>query len=207
MQDNKWSVSEIKDDDAMTKFYTGLPSFAVFLWLFNYLAPKCEKIVYWRGSSSTPDERTRSRRCMALDPIDQFLATMMRLKVGLYVQDMAERFGVSVGAFSQYFTTWVCLLYKELKELNPFPSRDVIQRNMPSCFKSFPNLRVILDCTEIFIQRSSSLVNQNQSFSNYKHHTTLKFLVGITPSGVISFVSEGFGGRVSDRQILSAPVY
>lgn len=202
MQDNKWSVSKIKDDDAMTKFYTGLPSFAVFLWLFNYLAPKCEKMVYWRGSSSTPDERTRSRRCMALDPIDQFLATMMRLKVGLYVQDMAERFGVSVGAFSQYFTTWVCLLYKELKELNPFPSRDVIQRNMPSCFKSFPNLRVILDCTEIFIQRSSSLVNQNQSFSNYKHHTTLKFLVGITPSGVISFVSEGFGGRVSDRQMI-----
>lgn len=48
---------------------------------FSYLAPKCEKMVYWRGSSSTPDERTRSRRCMALDPIDQFLATMMRLKV------------------------------------------------------------------------------------------------------------------------------
>ncbi|XP_052697412.1 uncharacterized protein LOC128175656 [Crassostrea angulata] len=168
----------------------------------NYLAPKCEKMVYWRGSSSTPDERTRSRRCTALDPIDQFLAIMMRLKVGLYVQDMTERFGVSVGAFSHYFTTWVCLLYKELKELNPFPSRDVIQRNMPSCFKSFPNVRVILYCTEIFIQRSSSLVNQNQSFSNYKHHTTLKFLVGITPSGVISFVSEGFDGRVSDRRMI-----
>lgn len=37
MQDNKWSVSKIKDDDAMTKFYTGLPSFAVFLWLFKYV--------------------------------------------------------------------------------------------------------------------------------------------------------------------------
>lgn len=37
MQDNKWSVSKIKDDDAMTKFYTGLPNFAVFLWLFKYV--------------------------------------------------------------------------------------------------------------------------------------------------------------------------
>ncbi|XP_061195756.1 uncharacterized protein LOC133203982 [Saccostrea echinata] len=207
LQDSKWSVAKIKDDDAMTKFYTGLPTFAVFLWLFNYLAPKCERMVYWRGSSSTPEERSRTRRCMALEPIDQFLATLMRLKVGLYVQDMAERFGVSTGTFSQYFATWVCLLYKELKELNPFPSRDIIQRNMPSCFHSFSNLRVILDCTEIFIQRSSSLINQNQSFSHYKHHTTLKFLIGITPSGVISFVSESFGGKVSDRQMIERSLF
>ena len=104
--------------------------------------------------------------------------------------------GVSVGTYSQYFTTWVCLLFQELRPLNPFPSRDIIQRNMPSCFHSFPNLRVILDCTEIFVQKSSSLVNQNLSFSHYKHHTTVKFLIGITPSGVISLVSEGFGGSV-----------
>ncbi|XP_061172879.1 uncharacterized protein LOC133182161 [Saccostrea echinata] len=202
IRDIRWSVTKIKDDDAMTRFYTGLPSFAVFLWLFNYLAPKLEKMVYWRGSSATPEERSRARRNMALEPINQFLATLMRLKVGLYVQDMAERFGASVGAFSQYFTTWICLLHKELKDLNPFPSRDVVQRNMPTCFKSFQNLRVILDCTEIFIQKSNSLINQNQSFSHYKHHTTLKFLIGITPSGVISFVSEGFGGKISDRQMI-----
>ncbi|XP_048755505.2 uncharacterized protein LOC125666376 [Ostrea edulis] len=109
--------------------------------------------------------------------------------------------GVSVGTYSQYFTSWVCLLFQELRPLNPFPARDIIQRNMPSCFHSFPNLRVILDCTEIFVQKSSSLVNKNLSFSHYKHHTTVKFLNGFTPSGVISLVSEGFDGRVSDRQI------
>uniref|UniRef100_A0A8W8JS03 Transposase Helix-turn-helix domain-containing protein n=1 Tax=Magallana gigas TaxID=29159 RepID=A0A8W8JS03_MAGGI len=202
LQGLQWSVDKIKDDDTKTKFYTGLPSFAVFLWLFNYLVPKCEKMVYWRGTSMTPTERARPRRLMSLEPIDQFLATLMRLKVGLFVEDIAERFGVSVGTYSQYFTTWVCLLYQELRPLNPFPSRDIIQRNMPSCFHSFPNLRVILDCTEIFVQKSSSLVNQNLSFSHYKHHTTIKFLIGITPSGVISLISEGFGGRVSDRQMI-----
>ena len=36
LQDTKWSVAKIKDDDGMAKFYTGLPSFAVFLWLFKY---------------------------------------------------------------------------------------------------------------------------------------------------------------------------
>lgn len=32
---SKWGVERIKDNDGMTKFYTGLPSFAIFLWLFK----------------------------------------------------------------------------------------------------------------------------------------------------------------------------
>ena len=104
--------------------------------------------------------------------------------------------------FSKYFSTWIFLLQKELKILNPFTVRDVIDRIMPSAFKmKYPSVRVIIDCTEVFIQRSSSLINQSLTFSNYKHHTTIKFIVGITPSGVISFVSEGWSRKTSDRQI------
>lgn len=61
----------------------------------SYLVRKCEKMVYWRGTSMTPMERARPRRLMSLEPIDQFLATLMRLKVGLFVEDIAERFGMS----------------------------------------------------------------------------------------------------------------
>ena len=35
LQSHKWSVQKIKDDDSKTKFYTGLPSFAVFMWLYK----------------------------------------------------------------------------------------------------------------------------------------------------------------------------
>lgn len=35
LQGHKWSVKKIKDYDAKTKFYTGLPSFAVFMWFFK----------------------------------------------------------------------------------------------------------------------------------------------------------------------------
>lgn len=91
--------------------------------------------------------------------------------------------------------------WQELKCLNPFPSR-IVQRTMPPLFKKgYSSVRVIIDCTEIYIKKPSSLVNQSLTFSNYKHHTTVKFLVGITPSGVISFASEGWSGKTSDREL------
>lgn len=40
-----------------------------------------------------------------------------------------------------------------------------------------------------------------QTYSQYKHHNTVKYLISITPQGVISFVSKGWGGRKSDKHV------
>ena len=36
---------------------------------------------------------------------------------------------------------------------------------------------------------------------SYKHHSTMKFLIGITVQGTISFVSRCADGRMSDKEI------
>nr|XP_022344486.1 uncharacterized protein LOC111137338 [Crassostrea virginica] len=199
---HKWSVDRIKDDDASTRFYTGLPSFAVFLWLYNFLASKASRMTFWRGEVNTSTTDKMRTATSTLPLIDQLFAVLVRLKVGLFVQDISDRFQISPASFSMYFTTWISLLHAELKLINPFPSLDIIQRTMPDSFKAkYPSTRVIIDCTELFIQTSSSLINQSLTFSNYKHHNTVKFLVGISPSGVITFVSDAWPGRTSDRQI------
>ena len=56
---------------------------------------------------------------------------------------------------------------------------------------------MILDCTEIHVHQPSSLRLNTEFYSHYKSTTTLKALVGITPSGAVSFDSAMHPGSVS----------
>ena len=69
-----------------------------------------------------------------------------------------------------------------------WPSRESVHANMPQIFKDlYPCTRCIIDCSEIFIERPYSYQARAQTYSTYKKHNTLKFLIGITPNGAISF--------------------
>lgn len=125
----------------------------------------------------------------------------MRLKVGLFVQDLADRFGISTSLVSRICITWINLLYFELKDMFPFPTQELVRKNMPKKFAQYVITRLILDCTELFIQRPSAILAQSETWSDYKHHNTWKLLVGITPNGQVTFLSDLWGGRVSDKHI------
>ena len=47
-----------------------------------------------------------------------------------------------------------------------------------------------------------SLLLNGELFSSYKNHTTLKGLIGIAPSGAITFISQLYTGTISDREIV-----
>lgn len=73
--------------------------------------------------------------------------------------------------------------------------------------KKYPSCRVIIDCTEVKVQTPSSMVLVSEFFSNYKNHRTLKALIGCTPSGGCSFVSQLFTGNISDVEIVRRSVF
>ena len=74
---------------------------------------------------------------------------------------------------------------------------------MPESFhQKYPSTRVIIDCTEIFIQKPSCFRAQSDTFSSYKSHNTAKGLIGIAPNGAVTFVSELYGGHCTDKAIV-----
>lgn len=84
-----------------------------------------------------------------------------------------------------------------------WPSREALQKTMPFCFRLNYGLKVtgIIDCFEMFIEKPSSLLAKACTWSQYKHYNTAKYLICISPQGVITFISKGWGGRTSDKYI------
>jgi len=54
---------------------------------------------------------------------------------------------------------------------------------------------LIIDCSEIYTEKPSSLKSRVETYSNYKSQ------IGITPQGTISFISKGWGGRSRDKLV------
>ena len=73
-------------------------------------------------------------------------------------------------------------------------------QHLPKRFRNpkYSNVRHIIDCTEMFIETPKDPRLKATTWSDYKHHQTLKVLVSILPCGLFNFVSEGWGGRTSD---------
>lgn len=85
-----------------------------------------------------------------------------------------------------------------------WPSRAKVDLCMPADFKDkYPSTRVVIDCTEVRCQMPKSLRLNSELFSSYKNHTTLKGLIGISPGGAITFISQLYTGHISDREIVT----
>ncbi|KAI8425266.1 hypothetical protein MSG28_007055, partial [Choristoneura fumiferana] len=55
---------------------------------------------------------------------------------------------------------------------------------------------------EIEIQKPKNVIHQALTWSEYKNANTFKYLISCTPDGLIRFVSKGYGGRVSDIDLV-----
>ena len=127
--------------------------------------------------------------------MDELFLTLVKLRLNLMHNDVIFEFTVS-----HIFHRWLDVLHDKLQFLLVWPLQDTIRENMPLIFKQlYPRCRCIIDCSEIFIETPSCFRARAQTYSNCKKHNTVKFLIAITPCGTISFLSDCWSSRVSDK--------
>lgn len=185
LSDTKFTPETFQSNEK-TRFYTGLPNFLVLMQIFQL----CEPYITTTSLS-------------ALSKFEQFIMVLMRLRLNLQLQDLAYRFNVSKATVSRIWLKMIHIFYERVEFLVEWPEREVIQSTMPMSFrKAFGlNVAVILDCFEVFIEKPTNYLARAQTWSNYKHHNTIKFLIGIAPQGYVIYISKAWGGRTSDKQI------
>lgn len=71
---------------------------------------------------------------------------------------------------------------------------------MPVAFRQVFH-KCACDCFEIFIEEPTHLSAKAETYSKHKHHHTMKYLIGITLQGTVSFISKTCGGRTSDKHL------
>lgn len=185
LSQKKMEEDFLKDDDVKVTYYTGLSCFAVLMGVLTQLLP-------W-----LPQTRRK------LSPFQMLLLTLMRLRLNLPIQHIAYLFSVDRKTVSTTFRDTIGTLFTHLKPLVHWPERHCLQATMPRQFvEAFGNrVAVIVDCFEVIIGRASNLKARAQTFPHNRNKHTLKYLIGITPRGAISFVSQGWGGPVSDEHV------
>ncbi|XP_048834736.1 uncharacterized protein LOC125709837 [Brienomyrus brachyistius] len=170
--------ASLRNDPAKVRFYTGLPSYFVLETVLWLLSP-----------------RMRADKTVKLSRFQQLLITLMRLRLDLRNQDLAYRFGVQVGIVAQTVRSVVDAMSSTLVPTAVFwPSREELRRNLPTAIQSAcPDCVAIVDCFTVALEGSSETGVIGGA---------LKYLIGVAPQGVVTFVSGGSPGHVSDRELV-----
>ena len=182
------AIEKISHDDDHIALLTGLESYAKFKFVLQTLGPAANDLDYrWSKSDGVSVE-------------NQFLLTIMKLRKHYSNQELAMFFAISDKTVSNIFTTWLNFMYFQWRELDIWPSKDLVAFFTPSDFnKKFPHTRTIVDGTEIHIRKPKAPDAQQKTWPAYKNANTLKVLIGCTPGGMVNYASDAYGGSASDR--------
>ena len=198
----KFDISKFKDSDEDVEFYTGLPHWDALMLLYDLVNQKAQNLKYGSYEKKGIGSEQKLGRPRSLTLFEEFVLTLMRLRLGLFQKDLAHRFNVSETTVSVVFNTWVRFLRIELEPLICLPRREVLQQHMPRIFKElYPKTVLIIDAVEIRAESPSSLDMQSVCYSSYKGTTTMKGLVGLSPIGALGFLSELYTGSISDKDL------
>ena len=161
--------SKILTNDKSCNFFTNFDKLELFHKFHDIIAPLVRRRFRLvsetqtkRQFITTPKKMGKERK---LPSKDEFLLTMMKLRLGLQTMDLAIRFNVSEGTCSNIFLSWLRAMAEYFKAFVFIPNLETVLATSPDRFRCFKNLIGIIDCTEVFIETPKSLESQSATWS------------------------------------------
>lgn len=186
------SAENFKDDPAGIHHFTGLETFAKFIFVLATLGGASYHLNYMYGNVKGN-----------ISIVDRFFLVLLKLRKHTTNFELSRLFNISESDAYNIFCTWVRFMSMQWREAPIWGTRDLNRFYAPDGFKDeFPKTRVIIDGTECPVKKPRLPTAQRATYSTYKNRNTVKVLVGISPGGMCNYVSPAYGGSTSDRQIV-----
>ncbi|XP_077375250.1 uncharacterized protein LOC144017495 [Festucalex cinctus] len=174
----------LQNDDKV-KTLTGLPTVSLLMTLFHFVAP------FLKPQSD-------------MTSFQQYMLTLIKLRMNLSFDFLAYYFDIESATVSKLFKHCINVMYRRLVPcLVIWPDRESLKYSLPSAFRNsiFEKTVCIIDSLEIVIEKPSSLLASAECHTAFKSQHTMKYLIAFCPQGSICFISNGWGGRTSDKFI------
>lgn len=134
---------------------------------------------------------------------DHVLLCLKKIRLDTTFSELGDNFGITLSYASKIFLKNIPKIAHALQPFIRKADNEAIIRNLPIAFRhNYFKVRHIIDCFEIDIQKPSKSVHQAMTWSSYKNGNTIKYLIASTPDGLITFISPGYNGRISDNLII-----
>ncbi|XP_025019037.1 LOW QUALITY PROTEIN: uncharacterized protein LOC103058275 [Python bivittatus] len=173
-----FSLECVKTHSNWLRFYTGFDGYTRFKAFLDFLQE---------------GESLENSPPSALSPENQLFLVLVRLRLGLLLQDLAFRFHISESTASRYWLSWTELMEQRLRQVPVACSKRYIDAFKPQHqLQHHDVVLVALDCAELFFEAQGRTRRKaGGSQSPRAHYSTHGYALA-APSGFLTF-SAGTG--------------
>ena len=137
---------------------------------------------------------------------DRLIATLVLLRTAMTLEQVGALFGRSANWASGIVEATLQLMAIVYQTYYMRVPRAVVQETTPASYQSLVEdgvtVRIIFDCAETTLQTFNNKEKQRASYSSYKSKNTLKWGIGITPGGLINFITDTYAGSITDEELV-----
>ncbi|XP_058039061.1 uncharacterized protein LOC131198436 isoform X2 [Ahaetulla prasina] len=172
-QHEVFSLEGINTHSKLLRFYTGFDGYPRLKAFLDFL-----------------QEGESLENCppCALNPENQLFLVLVRLRLGLLLQDLAFRFHISESTACRYWLSWMELMERKLRQVPVAFSRRYIDAFKPQqSLRHHDMMLVALDCAELFFEAQGRTRGKRDGSRSPRAHYSIHGSALAAPSGFLTF--------------------